>query len=39
MSKFYKVRLFDGKIVSGKRDYELVDSIIVKKTVLDILNY
>lgn len=31
MSKFYKVRLFDGKIVSGKKDYELVDSIIVKK--------
>ena len=34
MSSFYKVRLFDGKIVSGNKDYELVDNIIVKKSIL-----
>lgn len=34
MSSFYKVRLFDGKIVSGNKDYELVGNIIVKKSRL-----
>lgn len=32
MVKLYKVRLFDGRIVSGNKDYELVGDIIVKKT-------
>lgn len=31
MSKIYKVRLFDGKIVNGQKDYEYVGNIIVKK--------
>lgn len=31
MSKIYKVRLFDGRIVNGQKDYEYVGNIIVKK--------
>lgn len=36
MSKIYKVRLFDGKIVENNKDYELVGYIIVKKSNLGV---
>ena len=41
MSKIYKVRLFDGKIIENNKDYEYVGNIIVKKSNLgveDLLN-
>ena len=36
MSKIYKVRLFDGKIVETYKDYELVGYNIVKKSNLGV---
>ena len=40
MSKFYKVKLYDGFTKNGNYDYELVGEIIIKKTprgVFDLL--
>ena len=38
MSKIYKVRLYDGFYKNGRKDYQLVGNIIVKKTTIGVFD-